>query len=221
MSRTESPRSRKYSAIAMAEGSASRRIIGLSSPVDTTVMDRARLSASGPSRNSLTSRPRSPTSATTTVSKADDRAIIDRTVDLPTPEPAKMPTRCPSHSGVNRSMTRTPVRSGRRMRARVIAAGGCRSMRIDASPRSSAPRSSIGSPSALTTRPFQSGVGCRCMAPISLATTPMPTEKRATKGLTVASASSMRTTSQMVDLAPSSRRTRSPSLTSAGRPRIR
>ena len=30
-------------------------------------------------------------------------------VDLPTPEPAKMPIRCPAQSGVNRSTMRTPV----------------------------------------------------------------------------------------------------------------
>ena len=30
-------------------------------------------------------------------------------VDLPTPEPAKMPMRCPAQSGVKKSMTRTPL----------------------------------------------------------------------------------------------------------------
>ena len=61
------------------------------------------------SRNSRTSRPRSPTSATTTVSKASAAASMASSVDLPTPEPAKMPSRWPKQSGVKMSMTRTPV----------------------------------------------------------------------------------------------------------------
>ena len=184
-------------------------------------MERARLWASGPSRNSRTSRPRSPTSASTTVSKAAAWAIIDRMVDLPTPEPAKMPTRWPWQSGVNRSTTRTPVFSGLRTRARVMAAGGWRSMAIGFSPRESRPPSSMGSPSALTTRPFQSGAGFRCMAPISRAIMPVPTGNRVTKGLTVASCSPTRTTSQTVERPPAVSRTRSPSLATAEMPRMR
>ena len=41
-----------------------------------------------------------------------ERASMASSVDLPTPEPAKMPMRWPAQSGVNRSMTRTPVASG-------------------------------------------------------------------------------------------------------------
>src|ERR1041384_3203536 len=73
--------------------------------------------------NSRTSRPRSPTSASTTVSNPSLRASIASSVDLPTPEPAKMPTRWPAQIGANRSMTRTPVRSGLWTRARLLAAG--------------------------------------------------------------------------------------------------
>ena len=49
-------------------------------------------------------------------------------VDLPMPEPAKMPMRWPAQSGVKRSMTRTPVFSGVRTRWRRIAGGGSRSV---------------------------------------------------------------------------------------------
>ncbi|MFO0678687.1 MAG: hypothetical protein U0169_19300 [Polyangiaceae bacterium] len=43
--------------------------------------------------NSPTSRPRSPTSATTTTSAETPRAIAASSELLPTPEPAKSPTR--------------------------------------------------------------------------------------------------------------------------------
>ena len=45
--------------------------------------------------NSLTSLPRSPTSAITLRSAFTFRAIIPISVDLPTPEPAKIPILCP------------------------------------------------------------------------------------------------------------------------------
>ena len=72
MSSTFSPQSRKYSATLIAVFGASRRIIGLSSPVETMAMARLRSATSDSSRNSRTSRPRSPTSAMTAVSKPRD-----------------------------------------------------------------------------------------------------------------------------------------------------
>ena len=58
------------------------------------------------------------------VSKPSHFASIVRRVDFPTPEPAKIPMRCPSQMGVNRSMALTPVRNGVLTLARVIARGG-------------------------------------------------------------------------------------------------
>ena len=58
--------------------------------------------------NSATSRPRSPISATTETSAAVPRAIIDISDDLPTPEPAKIPSRWPFPHGMRPSSTRTP-----------------------------------------------------------------------------------------------------------------
>jgi hypothetical protein len=51
-------------------------------------------------------------------------ASIARSVDLPTPEPAKTPKRCPMQSGVKISMTRTPVLKCSPTRLRII--GECR-----------------------------------------------------------------------------------------------
>jgi len=52
------------------------------------------------------------------------RAIMPRRVDLPTPEPAKMPMRWPRPMGIMPSMARTPVTIRRVMRLRVRASGG-------------------------------------------------------------------------------------------------
>ena len=53
-------------------------------------------------------------------------------VDLPTPEPAKMPMRCPAQSGVKKSMTRTPLFIGRRTRSRRMRGGRLRVDRLRA-----------------------------------------------------------------------------------------
>ena len=98
--------------------------MALSSLVDTTATVLAMfLWPIVSSRNSRTSRPRSPTSATTTVSKASAAASMASSVDLPTPEPAKMPRRWPKQSGVKMSMTRTPVFKAMPTRCRDSAAG--------------------------------------------------------------------------------------------------
>ena len=137
---------------------ARRRIIGLSSPVATTVTALALAQPSASSRNSRTSRPRSPTRAMTALSKPCERASMPSRVDLPMPEPAKMPTRCPAHSGVNRSMTLTPVCTSERTRWRCMGAGGSRSVERLIGPCNSGPLPSIGAPSALMTRAFQDGI---------------------------------------------------------------
>ena len=89
------------------------RTSGGLSDVETTTTDRAR--PSGPrscSRNARTSRPRSPTSASTTTSAAVPRAIMPSSVLLPTPLPPKRPTRWPRPHVSSASIARTPVPSG-------------------------------------------------------------------------------------------------------------
>ena len=51
------------------------------------------------------------------------RASMDNRVDLPTPEPAKMPILCPAQIGVKQSTALTPVRTGTVTRARRMAFG--------------------------------------------------------------------------------------------------
>ena len=120
--------------MAIAVFGASRRIIALSSAVETTVTASLRFSPSASSRNSRTSRPRSPTSAMTTLSKPGEEASMASMVDLPTPEPAKTPMRWPAQSGVKKSMTRTPLLIGFLTRSRVIAAGGSASIGAERGP---------------------------------------------------------------------------------------
>ena len=87
----------------------------------------ARPAPSDSSRNSTTSRPRSPTSAMTFTSASVWRAICPSSVDLPTPEPAKSPTRWPSPTVSSASSTRTPSGSGRLTRGRDSGSGAGRS----------------------------------------------------------------------------------------------
>ncbi len=103
MNSTRRPWSRKYSATAVATNAAFRRTSAGASLVAQTTTERARPAApSASSRNSTTSRPRSPTSAITFTSASVCRAICPISVDLPTPEPAKSPRRCPSPDGQQR-----------------------------------------------------------------------------------------------------------------------
>ena len=193
--RTLSPSSRKYSAIAIAVLGARRRIIGLSSPVATTVTSRDRSPPMVSSRNSRTSRPRSPTSATTTVSKPVARASMPISVDLPTPEPAKMPRRWPLMRGVKMSIALTDVLTGSRMRPRCIAGSGRVSATQSRGPFSRAPSPSQGRPNASRVRPFQLAAGASVTGPVRQATVRTPLPSFTAKGFTVAAFSSMRTTS--------------------------
>ena len=107
--RTFDPPSRKCSAIRVAVNVACSRTIGGMSDVATTTMDLARPSSPRSfSINSRTSRPRSPTSPTTTTSAEVFLAIMDMSVDLPTPDPAKIPTRCPLPIGTKVSIALMP-----------------------------------------------------------------------------------------------------------------
>jgi hypothetical protein len=76
------------------------------------------------SRNSRTSRPRSPISAITFTSASAWLAIMPSKVDLPTPLPAKMPKRWPRPQGTKVSMALMPVRKPSRMRWRFSGCGG-------------------------------------------------------------------------------------------------
>ena len=78
------------------------------------------------------------------MSKPRARASMASSVDLPTPEPAKMPMRCPAQSGVKMSMTRTPVRIAFVTRARRIGVGGSPSTGTPDRRRQSGPPPSSG-----------------------------------------------------------------------------
>ena len=68
--------------------------------------------------NSLTSRPRSPTSAITLTSDSPPRASMPSRVLLPPPATEKMPTRWPSPAVSTASIARTPVENGLSMSLR-------------------------------------------------------------------------------------------------------
>ena len=121
------PCAQKYSAIVVAASAARMRSNGDWSEVETTTTERCK--PSGPiasSRNSPTSRPRSPTSASTVRSAEVPRVIMPISVLLPTPLPPKMPTRCPRPQVSKPSIARMPQPSGERI--------GERSSGIGASP---------------------------------------------------------------------------------------
>ena len=76
------------------------------------------------SRNSFTSRPRSPMRAMTFTALWQLRAIMPSNTDLPTPEPANRPTRWPLPMVLNPSMARMPVTMGSADAAAVQGIGG-------------------------------------------------------------------------------------------------
>src|SRR4029077_207589 len=96
---TSLPWSRKYSAIVVAVKAALMRTSAGWSDVATTTTLRVRPEPRSRSMNSRTSRPRSPTRQITFTSALVERAIIPRSDDLPTPEPAKSPRRRPLSHG--------------------------------------------------------------------------------------------------------------------------
>ena len=103
--------------------------------------------------NSRTSRPRSPTRPITLTSAAVSRAIMPSSVLLPTPEPAKMPSRWPRPHGQER-VDRAHA-EGQRLADRGGAAVGP-AARVDGPQRSvagAARRPSIGRPRPSITRP--------------------------------------------------------------------
>ena len=144
MSSTFSPRSRKYSATHIAVFGASRRIIGLSSPVATTVTACSRSCLSASSRNSRTSRPRSPTSAMTArveAAGAGEHGEQRRLADAGARENAD------ALAGAQRREEVDDLDAGLQRRAHALAAHGRRRLAIagdGASPWTSGPPPSIG-----------------------------------------------------------------------------
>ena len=119
------PQSRKYSATAIATNPARMRSGAGWSEVATITTERLSPSAlNSCSRNSRTSRLRSPISAITLTSAEFCRARAPNNVLLPTPEPPKIPTRWPLPNGSRLSMARTPVTSGSLIGARWRGPGG-------------------------------------------------------------------------------------------------
>ena len=111
--------------MAVATRGAFRRTRGGLSDVAMTRTDRRRPSSPRSlSINSRTSRPRSPTRQITLTSAVVLRAIMPRTVLLPTPDPAKMPMRWPLPIVSSPSMARMPRLTGSVIRRRVSASGG-------------------------------------------------------------------------------------------------
>ena len=121
---TSLPCDRKYSAMAVAVCAAFlRSSAGLSEVAHTTT---ERFMPSGPrsrSMNSRTSRPRSPIRAITFSSALVLRANIPIKVDLPTPEPAKIPILCPLPTVIRPSTAFTPNGSTSLMIVRFIGSG--------------------------------------------------------------------------------------------------
>ena len=124
--------------------------------VDTTTTERLRPSGPRVSRNSPTSRPRSPISASTVISAAVPRAIMPISVLLPTPLPPKIPIRWPRPQVRKPSTARTPQPIGSLISVRSSACGAAPSIRRDLVARYS-PSESNGWPAASITLPSISG----------------------------------------------------------------
>ena len=130
ISSTSLPLSRKYSAMAVAVFAAlflSRA--GLSEVATTTTKRRMPSSPKSRSMNSRTSLPRSPIKAMTLISALVFLANIPMRVDLPTPEPAKIPMRCPLPTVIIPSTAFTPSGSTSLMIFLLKGSGGAASTR--------------------------------------------------------------------------------------------
>ena len=165
MRSTFCPSSRKCSAIAVATSGTILRREAASSLVDTTTTARSRASPRVSVTNSITSRPRSPTSATTTVSKPGERDSMESRVDLPTPEPAKIPTRWPRQMGMKMSIAFTPVFTPSPTMPRSMELGAMLLRSRCLSPSGRGPLPSMGSARALMTRPRHWSAGKREKGP--------------------------------------------------------
>src|SRR6185437_6864581 len=169
---TSAPESRKCSAIVVATSAALMRTSAGWSEVATMTTERARASPRSRSMNSSSSRPRSPTRQITFTAAVVARAIEPSRVDLPTPEPAKMPSRWPRPQGTSVSSARTPSSRRSLMRGRSIGDGGEPATTRGRQPVISPPPS-IGRPSPSSTRPSRaSPTGTRNGPPVGATTVP-------------------------------------------------
>ena len=170
---TSCPRSRKCSAMAVAVKAALMRTSAGWSEVATTTTLRSSADPRFFSTNSRTSRPRSPTRQITLISADVERAIIPSSDDLPTPEPAKMPRRCPRPHGTSESRARTPRPTRSSMGGRSSGSGG-EAMVDRSSPATSGPPS-IARPRPSITRPRRSSpTGISNWRPVAVAARPGP-----------------------------------------------
>ncbi len=130
-----------------------KRIRGEASAGAATTIERALPSSPRmSSMNSLTSRPRSPIRPTTTISAVVPRVIIPRRTDLPTPEPANRPIRCPCPMVSIELIAFTPTSKGSLIGLLAIGFSflACHLVAVVAL---SGPLPSIGLPRPSTTRP--------------------------------------------------------------------
>src|SRR4051812_31868842 len=171
---TSAPWSRKCSAIAVAVSAALMRTSAGWSDVATTTTERPSAAPRSRSMNSRTSRPRSPTRQMTLTSADVERAIMPSSDDLPTPEPAKMPSRWPRPQGTSASSARTPSVTRSVMRGRSSGEGGAPTIARSRTPSSSGPPS-IGVPSPSRTRPSSaSPTWTETRRPVAVTTSPGP-----------------------------------------------
>ncbi len=102
--------------------------------------------------------------AMTVISAFVLRVIIPISVDLPTPEPAKMPSRCPWPQVSRPSRTRMPSGSGSVIRRRLSGSGG-EALTGYICSAETGPRSSSGRPNPSSTRPSMAGPTPNCSGP--------------------------------------------------------
>ena len=218
MSTTSCPPSRKCSAMRVAVNAACLRTTGGWSEVAMTTTERAR--PSGPrssSRNSRTSRPRSPTREMTETSASVPWAIIDSSEDLPTPEPANRPMRWPRPTVTRVSSTRTPSSRGVSTRRRSRAEGAWPETGTRAVARTG-PLPSMGRPTPSSTRPSRPApTGTDSGPPVECTGAPTRSPSRLPSGMQRATPSSTATTSAPT-MRPPSRVTSTRSPTATGRP---
>src|SRR4051794_16918278 len=183
ISSTFIPRSRKCSAIVVAANAALTRTSAGSSEVAVITIERSSASPRSRSTNSRTSRPRSPTRQMTLTSALVERAIIPSSEDLPTPEPAKMPSRWPRPTGTNASSARTPSSRRVSIGVRESGDGGAAIVDLTVSPRGAGSPSS-GRPRPSRTRPSRSSpTGSRKECPFAVTGLPGPIPSSGPSGM--------------------------------------
>ena len=156
MKSTSLPCCLKYSATLIAQNAPYFRMSELSSLVATMMTVPSRSPPRFFSINSGTSRPRSPISATTFIGASVFFTIMPMRVDLPTPEPAKIPSFCPLPQVSSPSIVFMPTLKGSFISPLFIASIGALMIGIY-SVVSIAPLPSMGFINGSTTRPSKFG----------------------------------------------------------------